>query len=87
VREAAVIGLPDERLGEVPVAAVELDPAAVAPEPDELREFCRADLTPYEVPVAVVVVPALPRSAAMKVDRTALATMLDEAPAPASARG
>jgi acyl-CoA synthetase (AMP-forming)/AMP-acid ligase II len=87
VREAAVIGLPDERLGEVPVAAVELDPAVAAPEPDELREFCRADLTPYEVPVAVVVVPALPRSAAMKVDRTALATMLDEAPAPVSARG
>jgi acyl-CoA synthetase (AMP-forming)/AMP-acid ligase II len=84
VREAAVIGRPDDRLGEVPVAAVELDPGAPAPAPEELREFCRADLTPYEVPVAVVVVPALPRSASMKVDRTALTALLTQELAPAA---
>lgn len=85
VREAAVVGLPDERLGQVPVAAVELHPDASAADPEDLREFCRADLTPYEVPVAVVVVPALPRSAAMKVDRTALTAMLTAALQPAAA--
>jgi acyl-coenzyme A synthetase/AMP-(fatty) acid ligase len=87
VREAAVVGLPDERLGQVPVAAVELEPGALVPDPEELREFCRADLTPYEVPVAVVVVPALPRGAAMKVDRTALTTLVVGLLEPAVAPG
>jgi acyl-coenzyme A synthetase/AMP-(fatty) acid ligase len=79
VREAAVLGLPDERLGQVPVGAVELDPDAPAPTSDELREFCRSDLTPYEIPSAVVIVSALPRGASMKVDRTALTALVEAA--------
>jgi acyl-CoA synthetase (AMP-forming)/AMP-acid ligase II len=79
VREAAVLGLPDERLGQVPVGAVELDPDAPAPTSDELRDFCRSDLTPYEIPSAVVIVSALPRGASMKVDRTALTALVEAA--------
>jgi long-chain acyl-CoA synthetase len=81
VREAAVAGLPDERLGAVPVAAVELeadaavDPAALVP---ELIARCRAQLTPYEVPVHVFVVEALPRTPSTKVSRVDLLQLVRE---------
>jgi acyl-CoA synthetase (AMP-forming)/AMP-acid ligase II len=69
VREAAVAPLPDDRLGQVPVAAVELYPGAARPEPAELIALAREELTPYEVPTRVLVVDELPRSAALKVSR------------------
>jgi long-chain acyl-CoA synthetase len=69
VREAAVAGLPDDRLGQVPVAAVELHPGAPVPSATELEELCRAHLTPYEVPAQFVVVDKLPRTPSMKVSR------------------
>ncbi|MCU1692598.1 MAG: AMP-dependent synthetase and ligase [Frankiales bacterium] len=78
VVEAAVAPLPDLRLGEVPVAAVELDPSAPPVTGEELRALCRTVLTPYEVPVEVFVLDALPRSASLKVDRTALLAQLQD---------
>jgi long-chain acyl-CoA synthetase len=77
VADAAVVGLPDPRLGQIPVAAVELRVGAAAT-PDELRAHCRSTLTPYEVPAEVYVVDELPRGAALKVDRRRLVAMLDE---------
>jgi long-chain acyl-CoA synthetase len=76
VRDAAVAGLADPRLGQVPVAAVELVPGKTATGA-ELRAHCRALLTPYEVPADIFVVHELPRGAAMKVDRTRLVEMLE----------
>jgi acyl-CoA synthetase (AMP-forming)/AMP-acid ligase II len=77
VKDAAVAGLADARLGHVPVAAVELRPdAAVAPE--DLRTHCRSSLTSYEVPAEVYVVDELPRGAALKVDRRRLIELLEE---------
>ncbi len=70
VTDAAVVGLPDERLGQVPVAFVVADPA---PAPDELEALCREHLTPYKVPVTFEVVAALPRTEAGKLRRRALA--------------
>lgn len=78
VADAAVAGLPDLRLGQIPVAAVELR-AGTSVTGDELREFCRTSLTPYEVPASVHVVEELPRGAALKVDRRALISLLEEA--------
>ena len=72
VREAAVAGLPDPRLGEVPVAAVEAEPGRPAPDPAELVALCRAQLTPYEVPAHIVVLDALPRTPSSKVSRVEL---------------
>jgi acyl-coenzyme A synthetase/AMP-(fatty) acid ligase len=69
VREAAVAGLPDARLGEVPVAAVEVEPDQPTPEIAELVALCRGRLTPYEVPVHIVVLDALPRTPSSKVSR------------------
>ncbi len=73
VADAAVIGVPDERLGSVPVAAVELVHGLGAPPtPDELRDFLRSLLTPYQVPVEIRILDALPRTPSMKVSQPEL---------------
>jgi acyl-CoA synthetase (AMP-forming)/AMP-acid ligase II len=77
VADAAVAPVPDLRLGQIPVAAVELRKGASA-EAEDLREHCRSTLTPYEVPAKVFVVDELPRGAALKVDRRRLLVLLDE---------
>jgi acyl-CoA synthetase (AMP-forming)/AMP-acid ligase II len=65
VREVAVVGIADERLGEVPVAAVVGDADAA-----ELDARCRAHLAPYKVPARFVFVDALPRNEVGKILRT-----------------
>ncbi|ORA19880.1 class I adenylate-forming enzyme family protein [Mycobacterium arosiense] len=77
VADAAVAGLRDERLGQIPVAAVELR-ADMDASGEALREHCRTTLTPYEVPTQVFVVDELPRGAAFKVDRRRLVALLEE---------
>jgi fatty-acyl-CoA synthase len=64
VIEAAVVGRPDERWGEVCVAFVALRDEA--PE-DELIAHCRERLARFKVPRAVHVLAALPRSGMNKV--------------------
>ena len=66
VLEAAVVGRPDERWGEVPVAFVALRPDTAATE-DELIEHCRTQLARFKVPKNVVFVDALPRNPSGKV--------------------
>jgi acyl-CoA synthetase (AMP-forming)/AMP-acid ligase II len=66
VLEAAVVGRPDPRWGEVPVAFVVCRAGAGATE-DEIREFCRARLARYKVPRAVQFIDALPRNPSGKV--------------------
>jgi acyl-CoA synthetase (AMP-forming)/AMP-acid ligase II len=67
VREVAVVGCPDDRLGEVPVAFVVGD----APD-DELEALCRQHLTAYKIPVSFRRMGVLPRSEVGKVLRRAL---------------
>lgn len=68
VREACVVGLPDARLGQIPVAAVELHAGAEI-DGDALLTFAREHLTSYQVPVEIRIVPALPRTPSLKVSR------------------
>lgn len=74
VRRAGVVGLPDARLGEVPVAAVEVDDPAV----DEatIMEALRGDLAAYQIPASIRVVEALPLTPTLKVDTVALRSLL-----------
>jgi long-chain acyl-CoA synthetase len=67
VLDAAVVGVPDRRLGQVPFAAVELRSGATSPSERELLDLVREALPSHHIPVAVAVVEALPRNAAMKV--------------------
>ena len=72
VAEAAVVGRPDDRLGEVPVAYI-VTSAEVSD--DDLTAACRAHLAPYKIPVAFLRVDALPRSEVGKVLRRELANL------------
>jgi len=72
IREAAVVGIPDERLGEVPVAAYIPRTGATAPEDEELRDFLRQHLSAYQVPAQLRAVSELPRTPSMKVSAAAL---------------
>jgi acyl-CoA synthetase (AMP-forming)/AMP-acid ligase II len=66
VVEAAVVGRPDERWGEVPVAYVVVSAAATTT-PDDLIEHCREQLARFKVPKQVTLIDALPRNPSGKV--------------------
>jgi fatty-acyl-CoA synthase len=71
VVEAAVVGVPHERWGEVGKAVVVPKPGE-RPTEAELLEFCNRKLARYKVPNSVAFVEALPRNAAGKVSKTYL---------------
>ncbi len=66
IDEAAVIGVPDEEWGEVPMAVVVLKKGETAT-PEELMEYCRANLGSFKRPRSVVFVDELPRNPMGKV--------------------
>ncbi len=69
--DVAVVGRPDDRLGEVPVAFI----VTSAPITDDaLVVLCREHLVPYKVPAAFHRVDALPRNEAGKLQRALLLT-------------
>ena len=66
VREAAVVGVPDQRLGAVPAAAVILKEGTTAPPLDELKAWLKERLIAYQVPVHFRYVADFPRTPSMK---------------------
>jgi long-chain acyl-CoA synthetase len=68
VLDVAVIGVPNEDLGEEVKAVVQLaDPASASPElAQELIKYCRDRLTHFKCPKSIDFVPELPRSATGK---------------------
>jgi long-chain acyl-CoA synthetase len=77
VKEAAVIGKPDSRKGEQPIAFVAANEGVVLDE-RALQQFVRRKLADYKVPRKVVIVLALPRNATGKILKTALREMTTE---------
>jgi fatty-acyl-CoA synthase len=74
VAEAAVIGVPDDRWGEVGAAYVVTRPEA-STDGEELRTFLRTRLARYKVPVHVHLVEDLPRTGSGKVRKQVLREM------------
>lgn len=75
VVDAAVIGKPLERGGEMVVAAVELEPGVTLDE-EGLRTWCREQLTAYKVPKRIVAIEETPRSMLGKVLRAQVKEMV-----------
>jgi long-chain acyl-CoA synthetase len=71
VREAAVIGVPDDYRGETVKAFVALRPGSSAA-PDEIIEFCRSRIAAYKYPRQVEIVDEIPKTATGKFLRRAL---------------
>ncbi len=69
IKDVAVIGLPDARLGEIAAAIVELLPDASCTE-EELEAFCKA-LPRYKRPRRIIFA-AVPRNATGKIEKPAL---------------
>jgi acyl-CoA synthetase (AMP-forming)/AMP-acid ligase II len=75
IAQVAVVGLPDERLGEVGCAFVVLRPGTALSEADCIS-WCRGQMANYKVPRRVVFVDALPVNASNKVDKKVLRARL-----------
>ena len=75
VADSAVAGVPDDRLGEVPVAAVVLRSGATT-DADAIRHALRTRLAAYELPRRVAFVDAIPRHDSGKVDRDQVARLV-----------
>ncbi|OGT77327.1 MAG: hypothetical protein A3I78_07270 [Gammaproteobacteria bacterium RIFCSPLOWO2_02_FULL_56_15] len=71
IAEAAALGKPDKRLGEVIVAFVVLKPGASMTE-EEFFSYCNGKLVKYKRPVEVTFLDALPRTGANKINKRAL---------------
>jgi acyl-CoA synthetase (AMP-forming)/AMP-acid ligase II len=74
VARAAVVGIPDDVLGEVGVAVVVAEPGT-QPDLAGLRAHCARELSDYKAPDALVVVDELPLTPMMKVDAVRLAAL------------
>lgn len=76
VREVAVIGMPDQRWGERPIAVVVLADSAALELPD-LTEHCRQRLASFKVPKQLIIRDSLPRNPSGKVLKRVLRAELE----------
>ena len=77
IKEAAVVGLPDPRRGEQPLAFVSANDGVTLDE-KAILQFVREKLADYKVPKRVVVLPVLPRNPTGKILKTALRQIAKE---------
>ncbi|WP_020105693.1 class I adenylate-forming enzyme family protein [Nocardia sp. 348MFTsu5.1] len=73
---AAVVGKADQRLGQTPVAMVELRPDG-STDPDELTTYLQKILARYEIPTEIAVVGEIPRTPSGKADLGAVRRHFD----------
>ncbi|MBI2516290.1 MAG: long-chain-fatty-acid--CoA ligase [Opitutae bacterium] len=71
VQEVAVVGVPDEKWGETPLAFVVLKKGAAATE-DELKQFAREKLARFKVPQSIRFIAELPKTATGKIQKYVL---------------
>ncbi|MFE3188509.1 long-chain-fatty-acid--CoA ligase [Nocardia sp. NPDC059240] len=82
VAEVAVIGVPDEKWGEVPLAVVVAREPDAPPTAAEIEQWCRDRLAGYKVPRRTSVVGSLPRNASGKVLKNQLRAQVQSSCAP-----
>jgi long-chain acyl-CoA synthetase len=77
VAAAGVLGLHDQRLGQVPAAAIQLKPGVERPDITELEQHLRGHVYATHIPVTWRFVDELPRTPSLKVDRRALQALFE----------
>ena len=77
IRDACIVGLADERLGQVPVAAFTTQSKDGVPTDEDLTSYLRELLSPYQLPVRFAHLPELPRTPSMKVDQAAVRAIFE----------
>jgi fatty-acyl-CoA synthase len=84
VHEAALVGVPDERLGEVGYAFVEAEPGSDI-DLTALKLYCRDHIASFKVPRDIQLISDWPRTSTGKIRRLALKELAREATAPGRA--
>ncbi|MBV8983248.1 MAG: AMP-binding protein, partial [Acidimicrobiia bacterium] len=77
VAEAAVLGLPDTRKGEIPVAVVRLKDGAGDVSEKELVEWAREHMADYKSPRQIKIVDDMPRTGTEKVQKDELLKLFE----------
>ena len=72
VAEAAVIGVPDDKWGERPLAAVVLQPDAGPVTPDELRAYLGERVPRWQLPERWAFIDEVPKTSVGKFKKTTL---------------
>jgi long-chain acyl-CoA synthetase len=67
VRASAVVGVADEKSGEIPVAYIELDEDRESLDETALKKYMREHLANYKLPKHIYVIESLPKNATGKV--------------------
>jgi long-chain acyl-CoA synthetase len=75
VRDVAIVGIPDERLGQVPAGLVVVETGT---DTQELLSWVRERVGPYRTPAVLLTVPALPRTNSLKVATKEVERVLTE---------
>ena len=81
VSEAAVVGIPDDRRNEIPVAFIVPAPDVEAGEDiteEELTEYCLENMAEYKHPRSITFVKQLPRTTSGKIQKFKLEEQYDE---------
>jgi acyl-coenzyme A synthetase/AMP-(fatty) acid ligase len=78
--------LPDQRLGQVPAAAIQLKPGVGRPEIADLEAHLRRHVYATHVPVVWRIVEELPRTPSLKIDRPAVRRLFEADPNEPSGR-
>ncbi|MEZ5709229.1 MAG: class I adenylate-forming enzyme family protein [Blastomonas sp.] len=78
IREAAVVGVSDERLGAVPAAAIILKEGRKAPDTETLKAWLKERLIAYQVPVHFRFVDDFPRTPSLKPSTPGLQALFEE---------
>ena len=78
IAEAAVVGIPDKKWGEVGLAVLVKNPAIEISE-ETIFDYCTKNLAKFKVPKKVLFTDALPKTASGKVQKSLLPTLLNQA--------